>query len=136
MKAIFWLLVILLAALCGYLIVQVARSRREQVARLSPTMTLDSIAAYQERVEQLKSAVVRLREKAAAAGRLERLRLERDIDRLELEIRDLLAAIEQWRSAVGNAAQADIYHRCILLYGRASGICDVLLSDTLTEPAR
>lgn len=136
MKAIFWLLVILLCVTAGYLIVQVAQGRKEQVSRLNPDLTLDSIAAYQERVEQLQATAARLREKAAVANRLERLRLERRIDRLEAEIRDLLTAIEQWRSVTGEAAQADIYRRCILLYGRASGICDILSSDTLVEPAK
>lgn len=136
MKTIFWLLVIMLGIVSGYLIFQFVQNRKQQVSQLNPNLTLDSIARYQERLEQLQAAAARLRERATTAGRVERLRLERHIDRLDAEIRDLAVAIEQWRSALTNAGQADMYRRCILLYGRASGICDVLMSDTLATPVK
>jgi hypothetical protein len=131
MKTLFWLLVAALLVAAGYLVYNVARARRQQAAPVAYEVGTDSIVVYQSRLELLRAAATRLRVRAAQAGPLDRLRLERDLDRLDAWIRDLSVAIEQWRAEKNQPAQAGLYQRCILMYGKASGVCDVLADDTL-----
>jgi len=134
MKTVFRLLVVALLVVGAYFLYHVARERGQQAAPVAAGTTTDSIVAFQGRVERLRADAARLRVRAAQAGPLERPRIERDVDRLDAEIRDLSVAIEQWRSATGAPAQASMYQKCVLMYGRASGVCDVLADDTLPPP--
>jgi hypothetical protein len=120
----------------GYFLYHLAAERRQQAAPAATVVPADSIAAYQARLVQLKGAAARLRVRLAAADQRERGRLERTLGLLESEISELSAAVEQWRSASGAPAQANLYQRCVLMYGRASGVCDALAEDTLPPVSR
>lgn len=131
MKAVFWFAVLLLAILAGYLIRGFIRERRQQAAPVAFEVSAESIAAYQARIVELEDRVARIRTRLPLSLPGERAGYGRLITELEEEIRDLKVAVEQWRSARGVKATADLYQKCILLYGRASGVCDALAAETL-----
>lgn len=131
MKTLMWLLVAALLLLGGYFVYNVRAARSQQASVQDVPVNADSIGAYQLRLERLRVEATQLR---VALGRAELVRrpgMERQLELLESRIRDLSAAIEQWRSAKGAPAQASMYQKCILMYGKASGVCDALALDTL-----
>lgn len=131
MRAFFWSAVLVLAVLAGYLIRGFIRERRQQAAPVSFEVSAESIAAYQARIVEMESRVARIRTRLPLSLPGERTGYNRLIAELEEEIRDLKVAVEQWRSARGAKPTADLYQKCILLYGRASGVCDALAAETL-----
>ncbi len=131
MKGIFWALVVVLLGLVGYLVVNVARQRREQANFVFFEVGPDSIRAFMERIDELERTASRIRSLMDMALPRERAQMSRRLAVLEEEIRDLKVAVEQWRSARSKKSIADLYHKCVMLYGKASGVCELLASDTL-----
>uniref|UniRef100_A0A7C4C9X1 Uncharacterized protein n=1 Tax=candidate division WOR-3 bacterium TaxID=2052148 RepID=A0A7C4C9X1_UNCW3 len=131
MKALFWSAVLVLVLLAGYLIRGFVLERRRQAAPVSFEVSAESIAVYQSRIEEMLSRIARIRTRLPLAQPGERVGYTRLIAELEEEIRDLRVAVEQWRSARGAKPTADLYQKCILLYGRASGVCDAIAAETL-----
>lgn len=131
MRTLFWSAVLVLALLAGYLIRGFIRERRQQAGPVAFEVSAESVAAYQSRITELESRVARIRTRLPVSPPGERAGYVRLIGELEEEIRDLRVAVEQWRSARGAKPTADLYQKCILLYGRASGVCDALAAETL-----
>jgi len=131
MRTLFWSAVLVLALLAGYLIRGFIRERRQQAGPVSFEVSAESIASYQARIDELEARVARIRIRLPLSLPGERAAYVRLIAELEEEIRDLRVAVEQWRSARGVRATDDLYQRCVLLYGRASGVCDALAAETL-----
>ncbi len=131
MKGMFWFLILVLAVLFGLLIFNFTRERTKQAGLVVFELNADSIRAYELRVEELEQKAGKVRDRIARSGPLERLVMERRLGVLEGQIRDLKTAIAQWRAARESKSAAGIYRQCILLYGKASGICDLLMVDTL-----
>ncbi|MEO0085505.1 MAG: hypothetical protein ABIK37_02615 [candidate division WOR-3 bacterium] len=131
MRALFWSAVLVLALLAGYLVRGFIRERRKQAAPVPFEVSAESVAAYQARIVELEGRVARIRTRLPLSTSGERTSYNRLITELEEEIRDLKVAVEQWRSARGAKPTADLYQKCILLYGRASGVCDALAAETL-----
>lgn len=134
MKAIFWLLLFVVALLTATLVLRFAVERGRQARPIPYEVSADSIATYQERLAQLKDHLNRLQDKARQSEPWERLRLERRLQLLSAKIRDLEVAVAQWRAARSPNAAGNLYRNCILLYGQASGVCDALAADTLPVP--
>lgn len=135
MKGIFWALVIIAVTMLGYLIFHFAQARRQQVDVLPDFEAgTDSIKVYITRIEELEGQAKRVRSWIANAPLAERIVRERELAVLEDKIRELKLAVEQWRQARTKKSANDLYHKCIMIYGRASGICELLLSDTLPGP--
>ncbi|MEO0021532.1 MAG: hypothetical protein ABIK48_05090 [candidate division WOR-3 bacterium] len=135
MRGIFLVLVLLGGVLLGYLIFYFAQARRQQVDVLPDFEAgTDSIRAYITRIEELERQAKGVRSRIASAPLTERIIRERELAVLEDKIRELKLAVEQWRQARTKKSANDLYRKCIMIYGRASGICELLVSDTLPEP--
>ena len=133
MKTWFWIVLAAFVILAVYVILDSAqRPRREAGSTVVPfEVSAESIAVYEQRVSELRARVDRLKERARAAGSLDRRDVSARIAESERLISELQHAIEQWRVARGGDAPDAAYRNCILLYGRASGACDVLATDTM-----
>jgi predicted metal-dependent phosphoesterase TrpH len=131
MKGMFWFLLFILALLFGYLIFNFVYHRSQQAGIVVFEVGADTIKAYEQRVAELEQTAKRIRSRVPMAPINERWRLERRLAVLDEEIRNLKVAVEQWRSARTQKSAADIYRQCILLYGKAAGVCEVLTEDTL-----
>ncbi|MGQ9708328.1 MAG: hypothetical protein ACUVUR_05580 [bacterium] len=131
MKGMFWFLLFILAILFGYLIFNFVYHRSQQAGIVVFEVGADTIKAYEQRIAELENTAKRIRSRIAMAPVNERWRLERQLAVLDEEIRDLKVAVEQWRNARTKRSAADIYRQCILLYGKASGVCELLVEDTL-----
>lgn len=135
MRVIFLVLALLAGALIGYLIFNFAHARRQQVDILHDFEAgADSVQAYLARIEELERQAKGVRSRIANAPLNERLIRERELAVLEDKIRELKLTVEQWRQARTKQTATDLYRKCLLLYGGASGICELLLSDTLPGP--
>lgn len=134
MKAMFWFLLLIVAGLSAALVMRFVLERGRQARPLPFEVNVESIAAYQARVAELSEQLNQLQKKAMQSEPLERIRLERKLQLLSVEIRDLEVAIEQWRAARSPNAAGNLYRSCILLYGRASGVCNALATDTVPPP--
>jgi len=131
MKGIFWVIVVVLVVLVGVLLLNFAQERRKQANFVFFEVGPDSVRAFMERIEELERTASRIRSRMDMAPPLERAQLSRRLAILEEEIRDLKVAVEQWRSAREKKSIADLYYKCIMLYGKAAGVCELLASDTL-----
>lgn len=131
MKGVFWFLLIVLAFLFGLLIFNFTRQRVNQAGLVVFEVTAESIQAFERRVAELESSAVVLRNRLSSSALIERVFLNRRLNYLEGQIRDLKAALAQWRASKDVKSAADIYRQCLLLYGKASGVCDLLANDTL-----
>ncbi|MCX7732395.1 MAG: hypothetical protein N2248_04455 [candidate division WOR-3 bacterium] len=132
MKGFFLVLVLLGGVLLGYLIFNFAQARRRQVDVLPDFEAgTDSIQAYLGRIEELERRAKGVRSRIATAPINERVIRQRELAVLEDKIRELRLAVEQWRQARTKTTANDLYRKCIMLYGSASGVCELLLSDTL-----
>ena len=134
MKGLYTVLIILGAVLLGYLIFNFTRARRQQVDFVGFEVSAESVKAYEQRIAELNQQAEAIRRRIARAPLNERLRWERKLAVLTAQIRDLQVAVEQWRQARTKTGAAGIYRQCILLYGKAAGVCELLLSDTLPLP--
>jgi hypothetical protein len=66
-----------------------------------------------------------------AVGTAKRREVRARLAEFESQISDLKHAIAQWRLARGGDAPNEAYRQCLLLYGKARGVCEALAPDTL-----
>lgn len=132
MKVLFWFLLLVVAVLAGAIIFNFTRERTKQAGIIIFEVGADTIKAYKERIAELEHKAELLRSRMSTADPLTRLQLQRQLPTVEATIRDLKTTVEQWRTAKEQRSLGNIYRQCILLYGKASGVCDLLLSDTLS----
>jgi hypothetical protein len=126
MKTYGWIVTIIAVFLLGYLFYHVAVGRRQQAAAVAYEVSADSIRVYQDRIVQLDARAARFREDYKDAGTIQRLAIDRQLDLLDRRIRDLKVAVEQWKSSRDATSGGDLYTKCALLYGSASGVCEAL----------
>ncbi len=133
MKTWFWIVLAAFVILAAYVLVDVTRrSRREAGSEAVPfEVSAESVAVYEQRVSELRARVDSMKERVRVAGTAERRDVKARIAESERLVSELQRAIEQWRVARGGDAPDAAYRQCILLYGRASGACDVLAADTM-----
>lgn len=118
--------------LVGYLVVKSAVHQRSPVSVSVPVdVGADSIAAYRQRVADLKGLAGRLRARLTVAGREARPAVKERLQMVDEQIHALEQAIGHWEVVINPDERAGAYRQCILFYGKASGACDALASDTL-----
>ena len=133
MKTLFWILLIAFVGLVGYVVYNFVQHQKTQVhpTTIPFEVGADSVAAYEQRVADLESRAAQLSKRMAAVGSLDRPEVKARLDEFERQVRDLKQAIALWRVARGGDAPDATYRQCILLYGKASGVCDAMAPDTL-----
>jgi len=131
-KTLFWLLALVLTGLFGYLLHNFIEHRKTQVEILDPNVGLQEINAYQARADSLRVRADSVRQRLDRAGLLSRRSVKAHLALLEDEIIALDRTIEVWRKSKKVRSEVDLHRQCVLLYGKASGLCDALASDTLT----
>lgn len=132
MKIAFWILLLVLVGLVGYLTYSFIRQRRTQVDFVDYEVSRDSVESYQRRVVELEARAESLRVRLEDAHLVERPSVRARLSALNREIAALKHAVEQWQtSRSGGTGSSNVYRQCVLLYGRASGVCDALSLDTL-----
>ncbi|MGQ9678893.1 MAG: hypothetical protein ACUVUD_06385 [bacterium] len=136
MKAIFWFLLLIVAVLFGLFIFKASRQRLTMVKPIVFEVAPDSIKAFEERVEKLEKDAAILRDRLGSSRLIERFFINRRIAILEQEIQDLKTMVAKLRTTIEGQSTADIYLKCLILYGKASGVCELLATDTLPQADR
>jgi hypothetical protein len=133
MKTWFWVLLVAVIALAGYVVWDLAQRPKNQTkpATAGVDVSSESAAAYDQRVAELEAQVENLKKRMAAAGTAERRAVKARLAEFNSQISDLKHAIARWRLARGGDAPSDAYRQCLILYGRARGVCEALAPDTL-----
>jgi hypothetical protein len=133
MRTPFWIVLIAFVVLAGYLVWDRTQraGRQPGPAPVSFEVGAESAAAYEQRVADLEARVEVLKKRMDAAGTNERREVKARLAEFDRQIADLRRAIAQWRVARGGDAPNEAYRQCLLLYGRARGVCDALAPDTL-----
>jgi hypothetical protein len=134
MKTWFWIVLVAFLVLAGYVVWSSGLRPKKQVQSPAATfeVSAESAAAYEQRVAELVARVELLKKRMVAAGTAERRAVKVRLAEFEREISDLKHAIAQWRLASGGDSPNEAYHQCLLLYGKARGVCDAMAPDTLT----
>jgi len=134
MKTWFWVLFVAFLALAGYVVWGMAQQPKRQTkpAAVSFEVSAESAAVYEQRVAELEAQVDNLKKRLEAVGTAERRAVKARLAEFDSQISDLRRAIAQWRLARGGDAPNEAYRQCLLLYGKARGVCDALAPDTLT----
>jgi len=123
-------LFVLLSAFLIYLLVQRSAERRPLL--FQSDVSEDSVAAYARRADSLSVVAETLTAQFNHSGLLRRPGLSLRLNRLNEEIDGLRMAVERWREAQQGYDKNQAYHECILIYGRASGICEGLKTEADT----
>jgi Flp pilus assembly protein CpaB len=133
MKVLFWVVLVAFVGVLGYVAYDVVfrRTPRARPVQVSSDVGPESIQAYRERVEQLRMKAEDMKRRMQAAGTLDRPDVTERLLRFEQEAGQLELAIRRWGSSLDRAGKNEAYRQCIMLYGRASGVCDALAPDTL-----
>ncbi len=126
-------LLVLLIIGFGFIIYLIISANRGRTDLLPAEVSADSIKVYQQRADSLEMEVPLLRARLEDAGLLQQPRIRQKLTRLEEEIASLKNAVERWRASRDTGGDNQSYRQCVLLYGRATGICDVLQVDTTGE---
>ena len=124
---------VLVSAVLAYIIVRNTRSRSDL---LPAGVTADSIASYERRADSLERIAGVLEMDYDAIGLLDKPAARRRLDRLRVQVEALHVAIERWRTARTSHGQNKAYRECILLYGKATGVCEVLSTDVPADSTR
>jgi hypothetical protein len=119
-------LVVLLVLLSAFLVYTIVRRSTSRPMLFASDVSEDSIMVYADRADSLSSAVDSLSAQLGRAGLLKRPGMSLRLTRLGEEIDGLRQAIARWNEAQHGYDRDQAYHECILIYGRASGICEGL----------
>jgi hypothetical protein len=132
MRTLVFILAVIVFVLLGYLVFKSAVNRKTPApVVVSADVGSDSIAAYRQRVVDLKGRADRLRAQLAVAGRDYKGAVQARLQMVDEQIHALEQAIGRWEVVVNPDEKAGAYRQCILYYGKASGVCDALAPDTL-----
>lgn len=120
--------VILIVLIVGFAVTifLIVRNSPKSVDYIASEVGTDSIAAYEQRAEELEVEADSLAEALERVGLLQQPFVRTQLGRVEHEVQALRVAVEKWKSARTTSAQGQAYRECVLLYGRASGACAVL----------
>lgn len=135
MRTVLWSMVVVLVLGLGllvYLLIRQSESRPETT--LAFEVSAESITAYQDRADSLGLIADSLEVRFEQAEPLQKPGLLRRLDNLEDEIDALRIAVDKWRTARDDYGEGQAYQKCVLLYGRATGICDDLREAVPAEP--
>ena len=129
MTKLYRILLILFIVLCAVLVYIIVRQSRTRVDYLASEVSADSITSYETRADSLGRAAEVLEADLGSLSGLAKASARRRLDGLRGEIAALRTAIERWRAARTPEDNNQAYRECILLYGKASGICEGLSTD-------
>lgn len=119
-------LLVLVSAVTVFLAVRLYTGRAPVYAsQVGP----DSIAVYERKADSLEQVVASLAARMDSIGLLRRPGLNFKLQRLEGEIAGLRRAIAEWHRTRDSARRNQLYQECLVLYGRASGMCELLLTE-------
>ena len=132
MKTWFWIVLVAFVALAGYVVWGLAQQPKKQTKPASAAfeVSAESAAVYEQRVAELEAQVDNLKKRMEAVGTAEQRAVRVRLAEFESQMSDLKHAIAQWRLARGGDAPNEAYRECLLLYGKARGVCDALAPDT------
>ena len=133
MRTIFWILMLLVVGLVGYLLHGFVNARRSQVEAYRHDVGPEEIARYQAQADSLKGEAAWLRQRLETKGLLRRQAARAHLALLEDEVVALERAIENWRKSKATRADVDLHRQVILLYGEASAAARALAADTLPD---
>jgi len=133
MRTWFWIVLVALLLLVGYVVVDLAQRPRTKAppSAVPFEVSAESVAVYEQRAAELRAAADSLKQRMKAVGTAERRDVKARVAEAERLISELQRAIAQWRIARGGDAPDAAYRQCVLLYGQARGACQVLASDTM-----
>jgi len=101
------------------------------VVSASGATSADSIAAYEQRIGELRVRVDSLKAVLARRGVLEGVGVRLRISQVEQHLNQLRESVRIWRSAHDQYGVGQAYRECLLLYGNAQSACQALSYDTL-----
>jgi len=136
MKGLFWFLLLVLAFLFGLLFYTANQRQRIKSRVMVFEVTPESVQVFERRVAELESSAVVLRNRLSSSSVVERLLINRRLGYLERQIEELKLTLDKWRATKDVNSAASIYYKCLLIYGKASGVCELLASDTLPPAGR
>jgi hypothetical protein len=93
--------------------------------------SLDSIAAYEQRIRELGARLDSMRVVLARRRVLARPAVRLRIAQTEQQLSELKAALRIWRAAHDQYGVGQAYRECVLLYGGVQSACQALSYDTL-----
>jgi hypothetical protein len=95
----------------------------------------DSIAAYEQRIGDLRAEIDSLKNVLGRRGVSGRITVRSRISHVEQQLAALREAVRIWRSAHDAYGVGQAYRQCVLLYGSAQSACRALSFDTLPPEA-
>jgi hypothetical protein len=125
-------LVVLLVLLSAFLVYTIVRRSASRPMLFASDVSEDSIMVYAGRADSLSAVAESLKAEFNRIGIINRPGLSLRMTRLGEEISGLRQAIARWNEAQHGYDREQAYHECILIYGRASGICEGLKIETDT----
>jgi hypothetical protein len=134
MKTWFWIVLVALLLLAGYVVIGFGQRPRGQAQppAVPYEVSAESVAVYEQRAAELQARADSLKKRMEEVGTAERREVKARVAEFERMVSELQRAIAQWRIARGGDAPDAAYRQCVLLYGRARGACEMLAPDTLT----
>ncbi len=133
MRTIFWLLMLGVTGLLGYLLHSFIEHRKTQVEFYRYDVSAEVIAGYAAKADSLRQQADSLRARLEGAGLLRRRAVQAHLTLLEDEIVALERTVEKWVKSKRSRSDVDIERQVILLYGEASAAAQALAADTLLE---
>ncbi len=133
MKAIFWLLMLGITGLLGYLLHSFIEHRKTQVEFYRYDVSAEVIAGYAAKADSLRTRADSLRRRLELSGLLGRRAVQAHLTLLEDEIVALERTVEKWMKSKRSRSDFDVERQVILLYGEASAAAQALAADTLLE---
>jgi len=129
MTGLYRLLVVALVLLSGTLVYIIVRQTRPRPMLFSSAVSEDSTLSYAARAESLDAIADSLDASYRHTGIIARPGVAYRLGRLNEEIDGLRFAVERWRAAQDVYDRNQSWRECILIYGRASGVCDALKAE-------
>jgi hypothetical protein len=130
MRKLTWAYIILLvagAAVGVFFLLQKPR----YVVTASGGTSRDSIAAYEQRIRELRTRLDSMRVVLVRRGVLGRPAVRLRISQIEQQLSELNAAVRIWKDAHDQYGVGQSYRECVLLYGSVQSACQSLSYDTL-----
>jgi len=119
-------LVVALVLLSAFLVYTIVRRSAPRPMLFSSDVGKDTIDAYARRADSLAAVAESLNVEFSRTGIINRPGLSLRMVRLGEEIDGLRQAVERWEQSQQSFDRDRAYRECILIYGRASGICEGL----------
>ncbi len=131
MKTVAWILGLVSLVMLGYIVFSLLLPRSRQPEYFAAEVSADSIAAYDARAAELEQRADSLRRRLTELRLAARPGVQLRIAALQRELAGLRRAVDEWRATRTGTGGPAAFRQCVLLYGKASGVCDALALDTL-----